>query len=179
MKTQTQPSAVSEARAWGRITSPLGALYLEATEHGLCSLQFHAPRQKLRAIASASKAKQLQAEKVIRLTLTRLKDYFFGDLTALDDIPIVLEGTEFQKRALSAMRKIRPGKTQSYSALASAIKHPGAARAVGSACAKNKLCLIIPCHRVVSSGGSLGGYSAGTERKKFLLHHETKRNNGA
>jgi methylated-DNA-[protein]-cysteine S-methyltransferase len=98
--------------------------------------------------------------------------YFEGDLDALTEVPIVPLGSAFQIRVWGELRKIPPGRTLSYAQLARRIGNPAASRAVGSANARNPLCIVVPCHRVISADGSLGGFSAGLEAKRWLLRHE-------
>lgn len=81
-------------------------------------------------------------------------------------------GTAFQRRVWSALRKIRPGQTRSYAEVANAIGRPRSARAVGGACGANPIPVLIPCHRVVSANGGLGGFSAGLKWKRLLLARE-------
>jgi O-6-methylguanine DNA methyltransferase len=81
-------------------------------------------------------------------------------------------GTIFQQRVWAALREIEPGRTRSYSEIAAAVGTPKATRAVGSACGANPIPLIVPCHRVVASGGKLGGFSGGLDWKKHLLMAE-------
>jgi methylated-DNA-[protein]-cysteine S-methyltransferase len=100
-----------------------------------------------------------------------LAEYFAGKRRRFD-LPITLEGTEFQKQVWRTLAKIPSGKTMSYGEIAATIKRPKAVRAVGSAVGRNKICLLIPCHRVIASDGSLSGFSAGLERKKKLLDLE-------
>lgn len=88
--------------------------------------------------------------------------------------PLCLTGTEFQKKVWAALLKIPVGDTTTYGELARKIGHPGAARAVGSACAANPIPLLIPCHRVLVGGGALGGYSCGLAVKSSLLNMERK-----
>ncbi|OPY34254.1 MAG: Methylated-DNA--protein-cysteine methyltransferase [Methanomassiliicoccales archaeon PtaU1.Bin124] len=92
----------------------------------------------------------------------------------LKDVPVKLQGTDFQMMVLEALRDIPPGKTMTYGEVAEVIGRPRAARAVGGACASNLVPIIIPCHRVVPSGGGLGNYSAagGAATKKKLLVRE-------
>lgn len=90
-----------------------------------------------------------------------------------DDLPLDLRGTPFQLRVWDALRAIPRGRTTTYGALAVSLGLPaGAARAVGSACGKNPVSLIVPCHRVVASGGGLGGYYWGLDLKRLLLDYE-------
>lgn len=88
------------------------------------------------------------------------------------DLPLDIRGTEFQKKVWNALRKIPAGKTSTYSELAIAIDLPASVRAVASACAANKLAVVIPCHRVIQKNGSLAGYRWGVERKRALLQRE-------
>lgn len=90
------------------------------------------------------------------------------------ELPLDIRGTAFQQRVWQALRAIPPGETLSYQALAQRLGQPGASRAVASACAANRLALVIPCHRVVRSSGALAGYRWGTERKAMLLVRESK-----
>lgn len=103
-------------------------------------------------------------------------------LSAIDDgvvapnIPIKLEGTEFQLKVWNALRNIPPGVTLTYQLLAHAIGHPKAYRAVGTACGNNPIAVIIPCHRIISSSGKLGGYRWGEDIKIKLLDREKDSN---
>lgn len=113
-----------------------------------------------------------------------LIDEAFGQLDAWFDgrlqefsLPLADARTDFERRVREAMLAIPYGQTASYGELAAAIGSPGAARAVGSACGRNPLPIIVPCHRVVGVGGRLGGYSSGVELKRWLLDFE-RRNRG-
>lgn len=88
------------------------------------------------------------------------------------EIPIHLQGTEFQIRVWQALRAIPVGQTTTYAHLAQSIGAPTAVRAVGRACALNQLALVVPCHRVIAANGSLTGYRWGIERKQAILNHE-------
>jgi methylated-DNA-[protein]-cysteine S-methyltransferase len=105
-------------------------------------------------------------------TASALRAYFAGDLSALDDVEVDTGGTEFQRAVWSELRRIRPGATLSYASLARRVDHPTAVRAVGAANGSNPIPLIIPCHRVVASDGTLCGYGGGLETKRWLLSHE-------
>jgi methylated-DNA-[protein]-cysteine S-methyltransferase len=104
-----------------------------------------------------------------------LAAYFAGEIGALDKIEVRARGTSFQQRVWRALRDIPPGHTWSYGELAEYIGTPGASRAVGSANASNPVGIIVPCHRVVRSDGTIGGYGGGIERKRWLLRHEGAR----
>jgi O-6-methylguanine DNA methyltransferase len=101
-----------------------------------------------------------------------LSAYFDGDLRALDAVPVDLTGTEFQLQVWAALRNIPPGRTLSYGDLAKTVGRPTAVRAVGAANGANPVSLVVPCHRVIASDGTLGGYGWGLECKRWLLAHE-------
>jgi methylated-DNA-[protein]-cysteine S-methyltransferase len=98
--------------------------------------------------------------------------YFDGELDAIDRIPVETGGTSFQRKVWLALRGIPCGATTSYGALAKAIDHPAAVRAVGTANGANPVAVVLPCHRVIGANGSLTGYGGGIERKRWLLNHE-------
>ncbi len=100
--------------------------------------------------------------------------YFAGDVDALDEIPIQTDGTRFQRAVWDAIREIPAGRTMSYLEIARAIGRPAAARAVGQATGRNPVSIVVPCHRVISSDGSLGGYGGGLHRKQWFLDHERR-----
>ncbi|MDI6852338.1 MAG: methylated-DNA--[protein]-cysteine S-methyltransferase [Deltaproteobacteria bacterium] len=101
-----------------------------------------------------------------------LEDYFTGDNGVANNLPLDLKGTPFQLRVWQELRKIPRRETISYQELARRAGSPQAARAAGQACGANPVPILIPCHRVVAADGSLGGYSSGLERKRWLLKHE-------
>jgi len=108
----------------------------------------------------------------VTATADAVRRYLGGDLAALDGVQVELVGTPFQQRVWEALRTIPVGSTWSYAQLAAAVGSPGAVRAVGSANGANPVWLAVPCHRVVRSDGSLGGYGGGLDRKAWLLAHE-------
>jgi len=110
---------------------------------------------------------------VFAQSVTRVMEYL-DHPTSKFDLPLDIRGTAFQQRVWQALREIPAGKTASYNAIAERIGAPKAARAVAQACAANKLAVIIPCHRVLHSDGSLSGYRWGVERKKALLDLEAR-----
>ncbi len=107
----------------------------------------------------------------LALLTQELNQYFDGTLTAFTT-PLRLTGTLFQQQTWRALKTIPYGTTWSYKDLANAIGHPTAYRAVAQANAANKIAILIPCHRVINASGLLGGYTMGTERKRWLLEHE-------
>jgi methylated-DNA-[protein]-cysteine S-methyltransferase len=103
---------------------------------------------------------------------TALRAYFAGDLAAIAGLHVVFHGTEFQRTVWSALRTIPCGETRSYGELARQIGRSSAVRAVGLANGANPVGIVVPCHRVIGSNGTLTGYGGGLERKRWLLSHE-------
>lgn len=103
-----------------------------------------------------------------------LRRYFAGELSAIDQLPVQTWGTPFQRRVWRELRQIPCGTTVSYAQLAARIGQPNAVRAVGLANGANPVGIVVPCHRVIGSNGSLTGYGGGIERKRWLLNHEVK-----
>ncbi len=101
-----------------------------------------------------------------------MRAYFAGNLKAIDDLPVATGGTDFQRQVWQALRQIPCGETVSYGELARRIGRPAAVRAVGLANGSNPISVVVPCHRVIGSDGSLTGYGGGIERKRWLLTHE-------
>ena len=104
--------------------------------------------------------------------VSALRAYFAGDLQALETLTVDPMGTPFQLRVWTALRSVPAGRTASYSDIANAIGAPTATRAVGAANGANPIAIVVPCHRIIGSGGSLVGYGGGLERKRWLLEHE-------
>jgi len=103
---------------------------------------------------------------------TALRKYFKGDLRAIDKLPVATAGTDFQRSVWKALRGVRCGSTVSYGELARRIGRDSAVRAVGHANGSNPISIVVPCHRVIGSNGTLTGYGGGLERKRWLLAHE-------
>ena len=101
-----------------------------------------------------------------------LNDYFAGDIAAINGISVRQPGAPFSQAAWKAMRKIKAGAVITYSDLADRAGSAAAVRAAGTACAKNAIMLVVPCHRIVKSGGALGNYAYGVNKKEWLLSHE-------
>jgi AraC family transcriptional regulator of adaptative response/methylated-DNA-[protein]-cysteine methyltransferase len=161
------------------VASPLGRLLVGATGRGVCAVALGDDdarlEQSLRAeFPSASIERGLDG---LESAVAALSRYLAGDGT-LDAVPADLRGTAFQERVWEALRAIPSGETRSYSEVAAAIGRPSAARAVARACASNRVALVVPCHRVVTSGGAAGGYRWGAARKQALLEREAGRKKG-
>ena len=111
------------------------------------------------------------ADQITEWTKTQLTEYFNGIRTSFN-IPLFLDGSEFESSVWSALQEIPYGTTTSYKLLAKQIARPKAMQAVGSANGRNPIAVIVPCHRVIGHNGDLKGYAGGIERKKWLLKHE-------
>ena len=101
-----------------------------------------------------------------------MRRYFKGDIAVLHGLPVATSGTPFQTSIWKALRRIKDGTTISYAELASRIGKPKAVRAAGLANGRNPISIVVPCHRVIGSDGSLTGYGGGLSRKQWLLAHE-------
>jgi len=142
--------------------SPIGILELSATKKGLCGLYFVDEKK------SAEKS-----SRILRRTARQLDKYFKGKRERFK-ISLDIQGTAFQQKVWKELLKIPYGSTKSYLDIAKHLGDPKAIRAVGSANGKNKISIIIPCHRVIGDDGSMVGYGGGIWRKKWLLEHEAK-----
>jgi methylated-DNA-[protein]-cysteine S-methyltransferase len=152
--------------------SPLGILLLAASQSGLRSLTF-CPDSMPCTPDQGSRSDSARARRIIELAVAQLDEYFSGQRMRFE-LPLDSAGTRFQRETWNAIGTIAPGATLSYQQLASRIERPRAARAVGAACARNPLPVVVPCHRVISANGSPGGYLGGAGRKAWLLHHEVR-----
>ena len=154
------------------IESPVGRLIVCATGEAVCLLEFNDRRALETQFATLRK--RLGCAIVpgengpIRKLKAELSRYFAGRLRRFT-VPIVYPGTEFQRAVWEGLLEIPYGRTVSYDQVAAAIGRPGAHRAVGTANGKNRIAIVIPCHRVVNKDGKLGGYGGGLWRKEFLL----------
>jgi O-6-methylguanine DNA methyltransferase len=157
-----------------RLPSPLGDLLAvtaaDGTLHALDFADFEARLHRLFA-RHHPQAMLTPGEPPAELT-GALAAYFAGTVTALDGLPVARIGSEFQRRVWAALRQIPAGETRSYGQLAAAIGQPTASRAIGLANGANPVGIVVPCHRVIGSGGALTGYAGGVERKAWLLRHE-------
>ena len=158
-----------------RTTTPLGPMYICATDEGICLIEFvdrKAIETQFGSLQKKLKAKIVTGENEhIRQAKVQLEEYFAGDRRTFD-LPIVTTGTEFQSSVWAQLQTIAYGQTWSYQSLADSLNRPKAVRAVASANGANKLAIVIPCHRVIGKDGSLTGYAGGLERKRWLLEHE-------
>jgi len=147
-----------------RIDTPLGPLTLAATGRGLAAALFDAQRHHPGEIPAPPRPGQAHLAQAAH----ELAAYFAGTLRHFT-VPLDPRGTPFQQQVWRALLGIAPGHTTSYGALAAQVGRPAAARAVGAAVGRNPIAIIVPCHRVVGSDGSLTGYAGGLPRKRALL----------
>ncbi|MBM0064054.1 methylated-DNA--[protein]-cysteine S-methyltransferase [Alkalicoccobacillus gibsonii] len=161
------------------MTSPIGPLTIVASEQGVCHLHFGT----IESIHSTLRAKLLklgmsgewqQCSDTLSSAIEQLSEYFSGKRQAFD-LPLDLCGTQFQKRVWKELSVIEFGQTRSYKEIAEAIGAPKAVRAIGGANNRNPVPIIVPCHRVIGSNGSMVGYGGGLDKKEMLLIHEGSR----
>ena len=151
------------------VESPFGTLLLVSDGQALIRLEFIDLEDGLEPEAGW----KLQSDTVLQATRKQLGEWCAGERQKFD-LPLALQGTDFQQKVWQQLRQIPFGETSTYGELAAVLGKPKAARAVGAANGKNPIPLIIPCHRVNGSDGSLTGYAWGLERKKQLLEFERR-----
>jgi methylated-DNA-[protein]-cysteine S-methyltransferase len=161
-----------------RVASPLGTLLVVCDEAGrLRALDFHdyeARMQRLLRVHYGERGFALSAGGAPGAVTEALAAFFAGALHAINGVEVRTGGTEFQRRVWNALRRIPNGVTHSYGEVARAIGKPSSLRAVGLANGANPIAIVVPCHRVIGADGSLTGYAGGTERKRWLLDHESE-----
>ena len=150
--------------SWVQFESPIGRLTIFANSGGITEIRF--PNNSAPLVAESR-----QKNKYLNEAIEQLNAYFDGYLKTFD-LPLSLHGTDFQNAVWAQLQKVTHGTTASYGQIAAAMGKPKAARAVGMANNKNRIPIIIPCHRVIGSDGSLTGFAGGLEAKRWLLRHE-------
>jgi methylated-DNA-[protein]-cysteine S-methyltransferase len=162
-----------------RISTPIGEMLVVADDHGnLRAVDWTDHEARMRGLLRVHYRKggfRLEPTRNPYGLTQALGSYFAGDLGAIDPLPVQTAGTPFQREVWGALRQITCGTTISYAKLAVRIGRPKAVRAVGLANGSNPVGVVVPCHRVIGSDGSLTGYGGGIERKSWLLEHERKR----
>ncbi len=168
------------------ISTPLGDMLALASDEGLCALEFTTVQGPNRGQERLSRLHvRLQRwfpphdivdseTPAIARTRAWLAAYFDGTGAGIGGLPLDMRGAPFEKRVWLALQTIPPGRTTSYGAIAEAMGSAGASRAVGAANGANPVAIIVPCHRVIGSAGSLTGYGGGLERKTWLIDHERR-----
>ncbi len=157
---------------FGVVPTSLGDMLVAATDKGVCRLSFAEGHDALERRFPAATLVEGGAE--FEALLKEVIDAVETPARGFDHIPLDVKGTAFQEAVWRELRKIPAGETRSYADIAAAVGKPGAVRAAGSANGANNVAVLIPCHRVVRSDGSLGGYAYGLEIKEELLKREMK-----
>ena len=161
-----------------RFDTPIGEMIIVADHDGnLRAVDWtdHTERlQNLLRLHYGSDGFTLQSTHNPRGLSDVMQSYFAGELASIDALPVQTAGTLFQREVWRALREIPLGTTVSYGKLAEQIGRPNAVRAVGLANGSNPVAVVVPCHRVIGSNGSLTGYGGGLNRKRWLLEHEAK-----
>ncbi|HEX2772998.1 MAG TPA: methylated-DNA--[protein]-cysteine S-methyltransferase [Micromonosporaceae bacterium] len=149
---------------WAVFDSPIGEFSVATDGTGICGGRF----------GLVDGAATEPGDELLQAAMTELRAYFAGELTAFTVPLSVRGGTDFERAVWREMRSIPYGETRTYGAVAKAVGDPGAARAVGVACNRNPLPVIVPCHRIVGAGGKLVGFGGGLDRKVQLLELEAR-----
>ena len=154
-----------------RVASPIGTMLLiHDPEERVRALDFHDFEARMQRLLRLHYGMD-GADFVVK-SRKALAGYFAGDLTAIDAVSVATSGTSFQREVWAALRRIQPGTTLSYGALARELGRPKSVRAVGLANGANPVAIVVPCHRVIGADASLTGYGGGIDRKRWLLTHE-------
>jgi methylated-DNA-[protein]-cysteine S-methyltransferase len=159
-----------------RIETPIGDLDIVADEDGcLRAVEWTDHGERMHHSLRLQYSKDSYTLKNVRDPAglsTALRAYFDGELAAIDRLKVATAGTVFQKSVWKALRTVACGETITYAMLAQRVDRPRAVRAVGHANGDNPISVVVPCHRVIGTNGSLTGYGGGIERKRWLLAHE-------
>jgi methylated-DNA-[protein]-cysteine S-methyltransferase len=158
---------ISQQHFYTSIDSPIGELLLLGDGHALRGLYMQDGRKPVK-IASRWECSEAPFADVRE----QLREYFAGERTTFDDLPLAMDGAQFERRVWRALQDIPYGETVSYGEIARRVGQPEAARAVGLANGRNPIAVIVPCHRVIGASGALTGYGGGLERKRLLLELE-------
>lgn len=142
--------------------SPIGILRIEEESGAICGIN---------TVAERTEEDGARETELIRKAHSQLKEYFAGVHTVFD-LPVAQRGTPFQQKVWAELQKIPYGETRTYAEIAAGVGNPKACRAVGGANHRNRILIVVPCHRVIGADGSLTGFGAGMDVKKFLLERE-------
>ena len=161
------------------IETPVGTMRAIASHDALCSLEFFSKGRMARLDARLARwfgdADMIdEPNGVIEKTREWLDRYFAGVSADIAGLNLEMRGAPFERRVWSALRRIPPGNTTTYGAIARQVGSPDASRAVGMANGANPIAIIVPCHRMIGSNGTLTGYGGGLEKKSWLLNHERR-----
>ena len=156
---------------WALADTSLGRMLVAATTRGICRLSFEEDEQALRR--RFPRATIEPGDEALAETMAAAVEAVERP-GRICHLPLDVAGTAFQRAVWAELMRIPPGETRSYAQIAAAVGRPGAVRAAGSANGANSVAVLIPCHRVVRSDGTLGGYAYGSERKAALLEREAQ-----
>ncbi|RKR89296.1 methylated-DNA-[protein]-cysteine S-methyltransferase [Micromonospora pisi] len=160
---------------WTLFDSPIGELSVAVDEVGVCGVRFDPVAGAARADAESMPPDQAVPGAGWRsAVLAQLRAYFTGELTDFTVPLSVTRGSDFERAVWREMTTIPYGEMRTYGEVATALGDPGAARAVGVACNRNPIPVIVPCHRIVGAGGKLVGFGGGLPRKRHLLELEAR-----
>ena len=172
-KSATRIHTAAAIIHWGEIATPLGPLFAAVSERGVCAVEFG--RRKPRFLMLSKTGAHLEKNPgAVAPVMAQLREYFAGERSHFD-LPVNLSSlTPFQQAVLALTQKIPAGQTWSYQHVANSMGRPKSSRPVGQALGRNPIPIIIPCHRVIASDGTLGGYSGGSglTAKRWLLQLE-------
>jgi len=157
------------------IDTPAGPFTILASDEAVLASGWTDDPERLRVLIGAAlrpAAGALTTKRDLGSITRATRDYLAGDLAAIDAVPVAQAASPFLARAREELRRIPPGAPETYAQLAARAGNPSAVRAAGSACARNPTALFVPCHRVVRTGGGLGGFAYGLDVKRWLLDHE-------
>lgn len=147
---------------WTVLDSPIGEFSVGTDDDGVCGTHF----------GRVAGAVEMPADELSGRAVAELRAYFAGELTEFTVPVVIRRGSEFERAVWRQMTRIPYGETLTYGEVARAVGDPGAARAVGVACNRNPIPVIVPCHRIVGAGGKLVGFGGGLPRKRHLLELE-------
>ncbi|HKS34013.1 MAG TPA: methylated-DNA--[protein]-cysteine S-methyltransferase, partial [Enterobacteriaceae bacterium] len=171
------PRAESALIMIHRFTTPIGPMFVCATERGVCLLEFTDRRMletEFRDLQRLLKARIMPGENHhTRHAVQEIGEYFAGTRQHFS-IALDTPGTEFQRRVWDGLRKVPYNQTTHYQSLAAQIDKPTAVRAVAAANGMNRVAIVIPCHRIIGKDGSMTGYGGGIARKEWLIAHENE-----
>lgn len=175
--TGAAPTQLSQVIMIHRFTTPLGPMFVCATERGVCLLEFTDRRMletELRDLQRLLNARIMSGENIhTRQAEKEISEYFSGTRRQFD-LMLDTPGRDFQRSVWQALRAVPYGLTSHYQALSEQIGKPNAVRAVAAANGANRVAIVIPCHRIIGKDGSMTGYGGGVARKKWLIEHEEK-----
>jgi len=170
----SKPSAGDITQAfWSESTTPLGRLYIATNDQGVCAIKFGRLEARVKPLFK-SRAQRDREINLTNLVSAQLEEYFSGRRRSFD-LPLDLSSlTPFQRQVLAVTSRIPWGEVWSYQRVADKMGRPKSSRPVGQALGRNPIPIVIPCHRVIASDGSLGGYcgKTGLDLKHWLLRHE-------